>query len=113
MTFLAAERLSRGKRFRHQADALVHLDVVAYDGRFADYCSGAVIDEEMRADSSPGMEVHSRSGMRPFGHDAGNEWNVGEVQFVRQSLYCDGFDERIRDRSEERRVGKEGRSRRA
>src|ERR1039457_7256170 len=95
MTFLAAQRLARGQRPRNQTDALIHLDVVADDGRLAHHGPGAVIHEEMRADTSPRMEVHARSGVRPFGHDARYERDVVEVEFVRHPLHRDGFDERI------------------
>jgi len=63
----------------------------------AHHCPGAVIHEEVRADSRPRMEIHSGSGVRPFGHDARNERDVVEIQLVRQPLHRNGFDERIRN----------------
>jgi len=54
MAFLAAQRLPRSERFGNQTNTLIHLDVVAYDGRLAHHCSGAMIHEKMRTDGSPG-----------------------------------------------------------
>ena len=97
MAFLSAQCLPRGQRLRHQTDALIHLHVVADDGGLAHDRAGAVIHEEVRADLRARMQVHAGAGVRPLGHDARNERDVVEIEFVRQPLHGDGFDERIRD----------------
>jgi hypothetical protein len=49
---------------------VIKLHVVADVARFADHHAGAVVDEEMRADAGPRMDINARAAMRPFGHHA-------------------------------------------
>ena len=74
-----------------------HLDVVADDARFADDGSGAVIDEEMGTDASPGVEVHPGSAVGPFAHDSRDEGDLPLEQLMSQALDGDGFDEGVGD----------------
>src|ERR1035437_9299000 len=66
MAFLAAQLLAAGERARHQADALVHFDVVANGASFAHDRARAVVDEEVRADPSARREIDAGAEMRPL-----------------------------------------------
>ena len=50
MPFLAAQRLSARRGFRAERHAVIHLHMIADDGRLADDRAGAMIHKKMRAD---------------------------------------------------------------
>ena len=95
MALLAAQKLSGREGASHQADALIHLDVVSEYAGLADNSAGAMVHEEMRADLRARMQIHPGPSVGPLGHDARNEGNILQVQFVREPLYGDSFDERV------------------
>jgi hypothetical protein len=64
---------------------------------FADDGAGAVVDEEMGADGGAGVEVHAASAVGPFGHDAWEQGDLGEVELVGHALDGDGFHEGVGD----------------
>src|ERR1700722_3983921 len=97
MAFLPVQLLSAGERASDEADALIHFDVAADLGGFADDRAGAVVDEKVRADLRAGMKVDAGAAMRPFRHDAGDEGDVLEVKLVREALDGDGLDEGVCD----------------
>src|SRR5580698_9232699 len=82
MPLLSAQRLSGGQRLRHQTDALVQLDLVSDDSRLSHHGTSAVIDEEVRTNAGTRMQIDSGARVRPFGHDAGNERYVLEIELV-------------------------------
>ena len=41
------------------------------------------------------MQVNARAAVGPFGHNAGDQGNMLQVQLMRQPLHRDGLDERI------------------
>lgn len=95
MAFLPAEGLAAGQGTGHQADALVHFHMAAKVGGFANDGSGAVVDEEVGADGGAGVQVHASAAVGPLGHDAGDEGDVAQVEFVGGALEGDGFDEGV------------------
>jgi len=94
---LTAELLAGGEGLRDQTHALIHLHVAADNGGFPHDRAGAMVHEEMGTNLGARMQVHPGASVRPLGHDAGDQRDVLEIQFMRHPLHRDGFNERIRD----------------
>ena len=97
VAFLPLERLSTGQRTRDEADALIHLHMMADGAGLPDDRAGAVVHEEMRADLCARVQVHPAAAVRPLGHDARNEHDALPIQLMRHPLHGDGLDEGISD----------------
>ena len=63
--------------------------MVADAGGFADDDTGAVVDEEMRADLRAGMDVGARALMRVLGHHARQQRNFAAIERVGDPLQGD------------------------
>ena len=74
--------------------ALVEPHVVGNLARLADYHARAMIDEESRADASARMDVDSRAGVSPLGHQARDERHSQLMQLVRQAIVQNGLEPR-------------------
>ena len=83
------------ERHRPEGHTLVELHVVADLGGLPDDHTGGVVDEEVPAYSSPGVQVDAGGGMSPFGHDAGYERHVHEIELVREPVDGDGQHARV------------------
>ena len=81
---------------RPEGDAVINLHVIPDAGRLAHDCPGAVVDEKVRADLGPGMEVDAGATVCPFAHDARDQRHAQPVELVRHPLHRDRLDERIR-----------------
>ena len=79
MALLASQTLALRQRTRDQAHSLVHLHMIANNGRLPDDRSGAMVHEEVRADLGARVQVHPGADVRPLRHDAGDEGNVLKV----------------------------------
>ena len=64
------------ERFRPEGDVLIKFHVVPDPRGFADHDAGAVVDEEMRTDLGPGVEVGAGAFMRILGEHAGQQGDL-------------------------------------
>src|SRR5437016_12257970 len=94
---------------RPQRHRLIKPDATPEPRRLADHDAGAVIDEEALTDLGAGMDVDPGLGMGEFRDNAGHQRRAQQIKPMGDAMTDDGRD----PRSEERRVGKEGRARRA
>ena len=90
VTLLALEALTATGGKGTQSNALVNLYMVANGGGFADDDTGAVVDEEVLADGSTGVDVEAGDGMGMLRHDSGQHGNAHGVQNVGQTINGDG-----------------------
>ena len=95
MALHACELLPRSRGKRAEGNALVDLDVVADDGRFADDHAGGVIDEEVLADGGSRVDVDAGAAMGVLGHDAGNERHILRVELMVDAIHEDGEETRV------------------
>ena len=91
VTLLALERLARSQRASDEANTLIELHMLADLTGLANDHASAVIDEEVRADLRPRMDVDASAAMRPLRHHARQQWHLGLIQPVRDTLHGDGF----------------------
>ncbi len=54
-----------------------------------------MVDGEMMADSGSGMNVNSGFGMSHFGDDTGDKRYIQDIQFMCDTVVCDGTDNRV------------------
>jgi hypothetical protein len=69
--------------------------VIADNCGFPHYRARAVVDEKMCSDPRARMEIHAGSSVGPFGHDARDERNIFEIEFMCQALHRNCLNERI------------------
>ena len=82
------------KTARTERDRMIKLHARADLCRFTDDHAGAVIDEKVWADLRARMNVDPGAAMRPFGHDAWNQWHF-VVKQMRHSINGDRFQRRV------------------
>lgn len=78
-----------------EGDAVVEFHGVADAAGLADDDAGAVIDEKVRADPGPGVDVDPGAAVGPFGHHAGDEGDALAEEDMGGALDGDGLDGRV------------------
>ena len=95
MPLQPAQLLAFRERFGDQTNALIHFDVVANNAGLANDCSRAMVHKEMRSDPSARVQIHARTGVRPFRHDAWDEGDIFQIKLMGEPLHRNGFDARV------------------
>src|ERR1022692_1273815 len=78
-----------------QRHALVHQDVVADLGSFADHDAHSVVDEAAPADLRAGMDFNACYGANELRENASGEREAGAVQLVTQPMQQDSMESGI------------------
>lgn len=78
-----------------EGDAVVEFDMVANAAGFADDDAGAVVDEEVGAETGSRMNINAGAAVGPFGHDTGEKGNSRTIEAVGGTLDGDGLDRGI------------------
>ena len=92
LPLLQRARLVLLEALRTQRHGLVDAHAIPDDGGLADHHARAVVDEKAVADARAGMDVDAGLGMRQFGHDAREQREITQIEFVRQPVMDDGHD---------------------
>ena len=70
--------------------------MIAKDAGLTDYRAGAMVHKEMRSEPCARVQIHAWPGVRPFRHDARDEWDIFQIELMCQPLHGDGFNARVR-----------------
>ena len=69
--------------------------MVADHGGFAYHNAGAVVDEEVGADGGAGVDVNTGTAVSVFGHHAGDDGHMAQIQLACHAIGEDGEQARI------------------
>jgi len=83
------------KATRTEGDCVIKLNARADLRRLADDHTGAVVDKKMRPNLRARVNVDAGAAVRPFSHDARDQWHF-LVEQVCHSMNRDRFQRRIR-----------------
>ena len=82
MTFFIFQKLSAAGREGTECNTLIYFDIVADFCGLADNYSGAVVDKEVSADSSAGVDIYTCFAVCVLGHDTRYERDTEQVEFM-------------------------------
>jgi hypothetical protein len=97
MTLDSCKILSASGRKRTERNTLIELHIIADHGRFTDYDTCAVVDEEILSNHSASVDIDTCFAMRVFRHDARNHRDILLIQDMRDTVYENGEKSGIRN----------------
>ena len=91
----APQTLAATGRKAAQGDTLVDLHMAAYNGGLADDDAGAVVDEEMIANGSAGMNIDTGDIVGMLRHNSGDHGHMQLIQHMGQPVHGNGVQARV------------------